>query len=121
MITDKEWYAQLSTLVLEGIEEINKGKNPTLNQYAIKKFIWNEETPLQRKAVIRRRIAQNVSEALKYVGYLGGVIFLVIDGISWLVCVCDGLGYSFPIAMLFAAIVFGAIGLAAKIWYELID
>lgn len=120
-MTDKEWYAQLSTLVLEGIEEIKKGKNPIHNQYAIKKFIWDEETPLQRKAKIYRKIALNVSEALKYVGYLGGLIFLVIDGISWLVCGCDGHGYGFPIAMLFAAIVFGAIGLAAQIWYELID
>lgn len=120
-MTDKEWYAQLSTLVLEGIQEINNGKNTIHNQCAIKKFIWNEETPLQRKSKIYRKIALHVSEVLKCVGYLGGLIFLVIDGISWLVCVDDGLGYGFPIAMLFAAIVFGAIGLAAQIWYELID
>ena len=118
-MTEKEWYAQISTLVLEGIDQINKGQPTIENKIKIKRFVIENKTPLQRKADIRKKISLNVSEALKYIGHIGGLIFLIIAGISWLICAADGIGYGTPIAMLFTACVLEAIGIAGQTWNDI--
>ena len=119
-MTDKEWYAQLSTLVLEGIDLLNRGEHTWDNQYKIERFVRDEETPEQRRAEKRRKVFLNVSEAMKWVGYVGGGIMLVVDSIAWLICALEGVGFGVPVVMLFMAAALGAMGLAGQIWYDLL-
>ena len=119
-MTDKEWYAQLSSLVLEGIDCLNKGQRTWDNQYKIERFVRNEETPEKRKAGNRRKVFLNVSEAMKWAGYAGGGIMLTISGVAFLACATDGLGFGTPVIMLFMAAALGAMGLAGQIWYDLL-
>ena len=119
-MTDKEWYAQLSTLVLEGIDLLNRGEKTWNNQYKIERFVRDEETPEKTKAEKRRKVYLNVSEAMKWVGYLSGLILLTIDGIAWLICACEGVGFGAPVVMLFMAAALGAMGLAGQIWLDLL-
>lgn len=119
-MTAKEWYAQLSTLVLEGIDQINKGQDTWHNQYKIEDFVRDETTPEKKKAKMRRKVFLNLSEAMKWVGYIGGLMLLVIGGMAWLICACEGVGFGVPIAMTFAAAALGAMGLAGQIWYDLL-
>ena len=119
-MTDKEWYAQLSTLVLEGIDCLNKGQGTWDNQHRIKRFVRDEETPEQRRAEKRRKVFLNVSEAMKWAGYVGGGIMLTISGVAFLACATEGLGFGTPVVMLLMAAALGAMGLAGQIWYDLL-
>lgn len=119
-MTDKEWYAQLSTLVLEGIDCLNKGQRTWDNQYKIERFVRNEETPEKRKAEKRRKVFLNVSEAMKFVGYVGGGIMLTISAVAFLACACEDIGFGVPVVMMFMAAALGAMGLAGQIWYDLL-
>lgn len=119
-MTDKEWYAQLSTLVLEGIDCLNKGQKTWDNQYKIKRFVRDEETPEQRRAEMRRKVFLNVSEAMRCAGYFGGLIMMIIGGIAWLIFACEGVEVGVPVVMLFMAAALGAMGLAGQIWYDLL-
>ena len=119
-MTDKEWYAKLSTLVLEGIDLLNRGEKTWNNQHKIERFVRNEETPEKRKAEKRRKVFLNVSEAMKWVGYAGGGIMLTVDSIAWLFCALEGVGFGVPVVMLFMAAALGAMGLAGQIWKDLL-
>ena len=119
-MTDKEWYAQLSTLVLEGIDLLNRGENTWNNQHKIERFVRNEETPEERRAEKRRKVFLNVSEAMKWVGYAGGGIMLTISAVAFLACACEDIGFGVPVVMLFMAAALGAMGLAGQIWYDLL-
>ncbi len=119
-MTDKEWYAKLSTIVLEGIDQINKGKDTWQNQYKIERFVKDETTPEKEKAEMRRKVFLNISEAMKWVGYIGGLLLLMIDGMAWLICVCEGVGFGVPAVMMIMAAGLGAMGLTGKIWYDLL-
>lgn len=119
-MTDKEWYAQLSTLVLEGIDQINKGQDTWRNQYKIKSFVRDETTPEEKKAKMRRKVFQNLSKAMNKIGYIGGFIFLLIDGFAWMICLAEGFGLLSPIVLLLMAVTFGAMGLAGQIWCDLL-
>ena len=119
-MTDKEWYAQLSTLVLEGIDCLNKGQRTWNNQYKIERFVRDEETPEKGKAKKRRKVFLNVSEAMKWVGYAGGGIMLTISAVAFLACACEDIGFGVPVVMLFMAAAMGAMGLAGQIWYDLL-
>lgn len=119
-MTNKEWYAQLSTLVLEGIDQINKGQDTWHNQYKIERFVRNEETPEKRRAEKRRKVFLNVSEAMKWVGYAGGGIMLSISGLAFLSYALERVGFGVPVVMLFMAAALGAMGLAGQIWYDLL-
>lgn len=119
-MTDKEWYAQLSTLVLEGIDLLNRGEHTWDNQYKIKRFVRDEETPEQRRAEKRRKVFLNVSEAMKWVGYAGGGIMLTTSAVAFLACACEDIGFGVPVVMLFMAAALGAMGLAGQIWYDLL-
>lgn len=119
-MTDKEWYAQLSTFVLEGIDLLNRGEKTWHNQYKIERFVQNEETPEERRAEKRRKVFLNVSEAMKFVGYVGGAIMLTISAVAFLACACERIGFGVPVVMLFMAAALGAMGLAGQIWYDLL-
>lgn len=119
-MTDKEWYAQLSTLVLEGIDCLNKDQGTWDNQHRIKRFVRDEETPEQRRAEKRRKVFLNVSEAMKWVGYAGGGIMLTISAVAFLACALVGVGFGVPVVMLFMAAALGAMGLAGQIWKDLL-
>ena len=119
-MTDKEWYAQLSTLVLEGIDCLNKGQRTWDNQYKIERFVRNEETPEKRREEMRRKVFLNVSEAMRCVGYFGGLIMMIIGGIAWLIFACGDVGVGAPVAMMCIAAALGAMGLAGEIWHDLL-
>ena len=120
-MTDKEWYAEVSTLVLEGIELLNKGEFVFGNQVKIENFVRKQETPNRTKARKIRRIKVQISNALKCVGYFGGGVLLIVSAICWLVCACEGTGFGVPIVLMFLAAILGALGLVAQIYEDLLE
>ena len=120
-MTDKQWYAQLSTLVLDGIDQVNKGQDTWHNQYKIRDFVCNETTPEKKKIEIYRKVALNVSEAMKCVGYISCLVFLIIDVFEWMVCLAKCRGLVSPIVLLLMAVALGVMGLAGQIWNDILE
>lgn len=119
-MNDKEWYAKLSTMVLEGIEKINNGQPTWENKEKIRQFVaWNK-LPGEEKQQKVRKIKERISEALTFVGYGGGIVLGTADAIAWLMFLCGKIRISAPVALLLGAAVLSLIGLIAKIWNDLI-
>lgn len=117
----QEWYAEITKLVLEGIELLNKGESVFGNQLKIENFVRKQETPSRTKERKIRRIKANISNALKLVGYFGGGAMLITSAICWLVCACEGAGFGVPIVLMLVAAILGALGLAAQIYEDLLE
>lgn len=122
-MTDKEWYAQLSTLVIKGIDLLKEDDSKWSvyeNQCDIRRFISRNELPNERWARKVNAIKSNIAQVLKYAGYIASVVSLIIDMIAW----CEflfGEG-SLPGALipLCIAVILFCVGLAGQIWEDIL-
>lgn len=119
-MTDKEWYAKISSLVLEGIEMLNKGETTYYNQSRIRNFIRYEYTPCRKREDIIEAIKERLAIAIMFVGYVVGIILGVIAGIALLANALGAMSAGSGISYLIAAAAFGAIGLVGHIWQDII-
>ena len=86
-MTDKEWYAKLTTIVLEGIELVNKDADRWAiyrNQSALKEFLWSEKLPDQRKKEAIKSAKQCIANIAIWGGFAAAGVALVISLILWL-------------------------------------
>lgn len=118
-MTDKEWYAQVSTLVLEGIEQVNRGSSPWANQQNIKRLVNENKTPGMKRAERIQFIKGRVLMAAAVVGYALAGLMLVIGALAWIVCAEEGMGFEVPERMAAMAAVLAVVGFAAQTWNEL--
>lgn len=85
-MTDKEWYAKLTTIVLEGIELVNKDADRWAiyrNQSALKEFLWSEKLPDQRKKEAIKSAKQCIANTMMFGGFVVAGLFLFFDVILW--------------------------------------
>ena len=85
-MTDKEWYARLSTIVLEGIDLVNKNANRSLvydNQYDIKKFVLYNALPDQKKKEAVKSAKQCIANVMMWGGFAAAGAALFFDMILW--------------------------------------
>lgn len=115
-MTDKEWYAQLSTLVLEGIDALNADGPTYWNMQKIRNHVMYNQTQQE----IKRRKIENVFNVFRNAmvkgGYIGLVIFATMSCIMWLEASCGRAGIGTAILITIIALLLGAIGLAGQIW-----
>ena len=86
-MTDKEWYAKLTTIVLEGIELVNKDADRWAiykNQSALREFLWREMLPDQRKKEAIKSAKQCIANIAIWGGFAAAGVALVISLILWI-------------------------------------
>lgn len=86
-MTDKEWYAKFTTIVLEGIELVNKDAGHWdiyQNQNALKEFLWSGKIPDQRKKEAIRSAKQCIANIMIWGGFAAAAIVLFFDFFLWI-------------------------------------
>lgn len=122
-MTDKEWYAQLSTLVIKGIDllkEDNSKQSVYENQYDIRHFISRNELPNERWARKVNAIKSNIAQMLKYAGYIASAAFLIIDMIVWCEFLLGEGSLSGALIPLCITVILFCAGLAGQIWEDIL-
>ena len=85
-MTDKEWYAHISTIVLRGIELVNKGADRWdiyKNQRDLRDFMRCERLPDERKKEAIRSAKQCIANLMIWGGFVAAAIVLFFDFILW--------------------------------------
>ena len=86
MMTDREWYAKLSTIVLEGIELVNKNADRWdiyRNQTSLRDFVHRDMLPDQKKKEAIRSAKQCIANLMKWGGFVSAGVVLFFDMILW--------------------------------------
>lgn len=85
-MTDKEWYAKLTTIVLEGIELVNKGADQWdiyKNQRDLRDFMRCERLPDERKKEAIKSAKQCIANVIMWGGFAAAGAVLFFDMILW--------------------------------------
>lgn len=85
-MTDKEWYARLSTIVLEGIELVNKDADYWeiyKNQNSLRDFVYRDKLPEERKKEAIRSAKQCIANLMIWGGFVTAGAIMFFDMIIW--------------------------------------
>ena len=123
-MTDKEWYAHLSTNVLEGIELVNKDADywdVYKNQNSLRDFVYRNRLPEERKKEAIRSAKQCIANLMMWGGFVAAAVVMFFDMIIWTdICLGDSGNVLSAILLLATAAAMCAIGVIGNYYDALL-